>query len=178
MRRRDVSALMLLAVAVLHVQCTDPPGPPDAAPVCKGQLAAEWGRRVGTDFVAFHDGDDAPITFGFQGFRFVASVARLGGESASTGTFLFQVTLDGHDPSTQNAGRVDLKPGPDGALYADGLQLFFNDVPVVDVLGRNATVVLVAQAAGCTAQATVRVRLVRGGCQSADGGTECPDAGP
>lgn len=178
MTRRALLPLALLALAAFGVQCTDPPAPPDAAPVCTGKLTAQWGQRVGPDFMAFHDGDDAPITFGFQGFRFVASVARLEGVGATTGTFIFQVTLDGHDPSTQNAGRVDLKVGPDGALYADGLQLFFNDIPVVDVLGRNATVVLVAQAAGCTAQSTVRVKLVRGGCQSADGGTECPDGGP
>lgn len=171
------TSLVLVLVLAVCANCTDPPSPPDASPICTGTLATQWGQRVGADFVPFHDGDDAPITFGFQGFRFVAGPARLSGVSATAATFLFQVTLDGQPPVTQNVGRFDLHPGPDGALYADGLQLFFNDLPVAQVLGRNATVVLLAQAAGCTAQSTVTVKLVRGGCQSADGGTECPDAG-
>ncbi|HQY60142.1 MAG: hypothetical protein IPF92_16745 [Myxococcales bacterium] len=179
----------LVAALLLACACTGGGGlAPDAdapdADACVRPLELSWGRREGAGFTPFRDGDPGKITLGFQGFRFIDGVARLGGTQAKAASFRLQVTVDGHRPSTQDVGRIDLVAGPDGALYAEPLQLFFNDTPLPELLGRNAAVVLRAStpAAGgsgaCSAQQSMKLALERGGCQAADGGTECPDAGP
>lgn len=163
------------AAAALLAGCPGHPGS-DAGPDSSCGATLEWGLREGGAFVPLHDGDIAPVTLGFQGFRFVAGAARIVGVSSPDATFRFDAHLDGQDPSSQSAGRFDLSTGPDGALYADGLQLFFNDIPLQDVLGHAATVNLAMSASGCTAAHTVRVMLVRGCDQLPDGGLTC-DAG-
>jgi hypothetical protein len=140
-------------------------------------MTVEWGIGRAGAFAVLRDGDQAPITLGFQGFRFVAGAARIIGTQATSATFRFDVEVDGHEASSQSAGRIDLVPASDGALYADGLQLFFNDIPLASVLGRDVNVTLAAGANGCAASHRARVELVRGCDQLQDGATTC-DAGP
>lgn len=148
--------------------------PEDTAPC---YFTIEWGERAGGAFVPFHDGAEAGVILGFQGFRYLQTSVRLQGTSASDAFVRFQVTLDGHPTSAQEAGRFHLVTGDDGALYADAVQLFFNDVPMPEIVGHSAEVIVIGTAGKCTGKTSVTLKLVTGGCMSADGGTECADAG-
>ena len=70
-------------------------------------------------------------------------------------------------------------PDPDGALYADDVLVFFNDLPIAEVIGRNATITAQAKAAGCSASTKARVKLVdEEACiELEDGGLQCQDGG-
>lgn len=181
--RSRYASLVAVAGLLLVSGCGEGSGEADAGPdasadaACARPLELGWGRREGGAFVPYRDGEAGKVTLGFQGFRFIDGVARLSGTEAKAATFRLQVTVEGQPPSSQELGKIDLLPGPDGALYAEPLQLFFNDVPLPEIVGRPATVIVRATVAPCTAQQTVRLTLERGGCQSEDGGTECPDAG-
>jgi hypothetical protein len=175
-------ALRHLAVALSFVStsCTSPPPAPstDSAPPCSLQL--QWGHKEAGAFIAFKDGDEAKITLGFQGFRFIDSVARITVSppaAPSSANFRMQTTLDTREPTSQDAGPFDAKVGPDGALYVEGLLLFFNDTPLPDLIGLTAAVVVVAEAGGCRGTAHATVKLLRGGCMDRDGGTSCNDGG-
>ena len=152
----------------------------DAAPCA---LTLRWGRRQEGAFVAFEEGDDAEITLGFQGFRFIDSVAGGEGTDAPEVRVRFRAEVDGQSPVTQEAGVFPLVLGPDGARYADGVLLFFNDVPMASLLDHACDVGVVATVESCTADTSVGVHLVSGPCQAPpadagpiDGGA-C-DAGP
>jgi len=158
-----------LLLALLVTACSggdDPKTVADAEP-CAMQL--EWGRRVNGVFTPFRDGDQAEITLGFQGFRFIDSVARLRSVRGKEATFKLQATLDGRESMVQDAGAFTAKQQADGALYVESLQLFFNDVPMPELIGQNASIVVNATAAGCAATAAARVSLVRGGCMNSSG---------
>ena len=178
---RTTGTLVIVALGLANaftLACPVSPGAPDAQPACDASPRVAWGRRVNGAFVAFADGDSAEVIRGFQGFRFIDGVAQVSGASAAQGIFTFQVTVDGHDPSTQSVGRLDLVAGPNGTLEANALQLFFNDIPMPELIGRSADVVLVANVAGCSAQAHAKVKLTTGSCQLPDGGiVPCADAG-
>jgi len=166
-----------LVLSCLLWGCTGegPSTPVDSGPPCSLQL--EWGRMQSGTFVAFKDGDTAEITLGFQGFRFIDSVARIRSGRGSSATFKLQSTVEGGSPRSQDAGPFDGTIGADGALYVSNVQLFFNDLPLPDLLGKKVAVIVVANAGGCTGRANAQVALVRGGCMDADGGIASCDAG-
>lgn len=157
----------LVLLAIVLSSCSAPEERPmvDAAPVCTSTMQLEWGRMVNGAYTPFRDGDTAEIVLGFQGFRFIDAIARIRGVQAKEATFTFEATLDGREPMVQDAGSFTTKPS-DGALYVHALQLFFNDVPMPELLGQSVTVVVKGNAAGCSAQTGARVSLVRGGCMN------------
>jgi uncharacterized protein with FMN-binding domain len=165
------SALLFTVVMPLVVGCSAPEehSTADAAPVCTSTMELEWGRMVDGVYTPFHDGDTAEIVVGFQGFRFIDAIARIRGVQTKQATFTFEATLDGHEKMVQDAGSFDAKQEPDGALYVHSLQLFFNDVPMPELLGQQVTVVVNGKAAGCSASTGARVSLARGGCMNEKG---------
>lgn len=166
----------LLALALLGCTGSDPVAKPDASAPCAAQL--EWGRNVNGTFTPFRDGDRAQITLGFQGFRFIDGIARIRGVGRSDPMFVLQATLDGQEPSVQYAGPFASRAGEDGAVYVDALQIFFNDVPMPELLGKSVQILVTSDVAGCTARTSARVVLERGGCMDQDGGIAPCDAGP
>jgi hypothetical protein len=176
MSLREIAALTLALTLAAGCTSSKPSdSPTDAAPC---HFTLEWGARTGSTFVPFRDGDPAGVILGFQGFRYLQTSVRLRGAGTGDVDVRFQVTLEGHAAKTEEAGRFTIAAGDDGALYADGALLFFNDVPMPELLGHSAEVIVVATQGACTGTTHATVKLVTGGCAAADGGTECADAGP
>lgn len=167
-----------LLLSFVLVGCTggEPSAPVDSGPPCSVEV--EWGRMQSGTFVAFHDGDTAEIVLGFQGFRFIDSVARIRSARAKSAWFKLQSTVEGSAPKATEVGPFEGTIGDDGALYVPNVQLFFNDLPMADLLGKHVSVIVVATVGGCAGRATANnLSLVRGGCMDADGGIASCDAG-
>jgi hypothetical protein len=141
-------------------------------------LELTWGHRDDTLFVPFENGDSAEITLGFQGFRFIQSVLRYRGPSADEGKYGARVAVVGFDPYVLPDARVRLASEADGALYAEGVLVFFNDLPIADIIGKTADITLTGSAAGChgTTQASIVLHDDDTCTQQSDGGLACSDA--
>jgi hypothetical protein len=148
-----------LAVALSTWACSgDPPPVTDAGPTCDTVLELDWGYRDSGDFIAFDDGDKAEITLGFQGFRYIISTVRVR-TTAALATLSFRIDVDGHDAYSQ-ASVEELADGPDGQRHADELLVFFNDIPLPEIIGRNALISLHGEADGCEGNHAAEVMLV------------------
>lgn len=152
---------------------------PDAGVPCVGTLEVAWGPKRSGSFVPFKNGDSGEITLGFQGFRYIDSTMRVSGVDATTAVFGFRIEVEGHAPYNQSADTVELSAGADGALYADDVLVFFNDLPIAEVIGRNTLVTAQAKAAGCSASTAATVKLVdeQACIELEDGGLQCQDGG-
>jgi hypothetical protein len=150
----DLRILFLVIALAAVTGCSGGDAGPDAA--CSFDL--EWGPEAET-FVPFANGDTAEITLGFQGFRYVRSVARLEGSTADMVRTQFQIDVEGHDAYSQPGAEVPTRPG-NGAQYQDELLVFFNDIPLPELVGREARIVAQSSAAGCSADYDVTVTLV------------------
>ncbi|MBK7859779.1 MAG: hypothetical protein IPJ65_14390 [Archangiaceae bacterium] len=167
----------LAAVATAFAVCGCAPPSGSDGGTCAAPLAAEWGRSPGCVFAPFADGEEAELTLGFQGFRFIDSAVRLTGATGTTAKLSFELAVEGQPPATQTAGTLMLSRGPDGAAYAQQVLVFFNEVPLVELLGRRAEITLGVTATGCAASHRVAVTLVDRdlGVQGVDAGFACPD---
>lgn len=162
------------ALAIVLPGCPQPPPPvPDAGP-CTLEIA--WGREPGCVFSPFADGQKGEMTLGFQGFRFIESAVRLTGASEPAAKLVFELAIEGQLSAVQPAGTLDLQPGADGALYAHGVLVFLNDVPLAELVGKHADVTLAATVGVCRAVHQVGLTLVDEdpSIQGADAGVPCP----
>lgn len=157
-----------------------PPEPQDAGP-CAFDFAL--GSITQGGFESFEPGDKAPVVLGFQGFRFIDAAGRLAGIDANGADFRLRVTVAGHDPITQDSAST-LVAGENDALVAEHVQIFFNDMPMVELIGRSASIEARAKVGDCTGDFAVTIALEEGGCMPADdagaaedGGDPCADAG-
>jgi hypothetical protein len=162
----------LTALLLTACNCVPPPPIPDAGPCT---LEVQWGREPNCVFTPFADAQNAEMTLGFQGFRFVESAVRVTGAREPSAKLAFDLAIEGQSPAVQPAGTLDLQPGPDGALYAHQVLLFLNDVPLAELIGKRADVMLAATVAGCRATDRVNVTLVDEdpSIQGADAGLSC-----
>jgi hypothetical protein len=163
-------------IAILFLAgCPGGDGTPDAGPCA---VEVEWGHGVPPAFTGFRDGDSAELVLGFQGFRYVRSTMRLGGD-VERGTFWFDIVVDGQEPYQSSAGTRDLLRSGDDS-YAAEVLVFFNDIPMPELLGRSTTVIAHARADGCDGRHVARVTVVddEDCIEAADGGLVCSDAGP
>lgn len=178
-----------LCVCGLCMACGCSPGPdtepPDAgqdAGACAAELSL--GQLGSSGFTAYQDGDTAYVTRGFQGFRFIDAAARLKGMDLPAAIFRMRVTVEGHDPNSQDTSS-GLIQGADGALFAEHVMVFFNDLPMPELIGRKTDIEVRVKSADCTADFAVQVILQQGECQAVpadagviDGGDpSCTDAG-
>lgn len=148
-----------LAIALSTWACSDTAPPvTDAGPTCDTVLELDWGYRDNGDFIAFDDGDTAEITLGFQGFRYILSTVRVG-SPATFATLSFRIDVDGHEPYSQ-ASVEELVDGADGQRHAEEQLVFFNDIPLPEIIGRNARISLHGEADGCEGNHAVEVVLV------------------
>lgn len=159
------------------------PAPVDAGlPIDCATFQLGWGKEEGGQFVPFRDDDTAEITRGFQGFRFIDSVLRVsGGAQATKITVRFRSVIDGQPAPVDAAAAFDLpaSASPDGARVVPTVQVFYNDTPMPELLGRDDTVEIAATAGTCTARTKARVKLALGPCQPAPEGKTslCADGG-
>jgi hypothetical protein len=162
-----------LSIALLTTTlagCPSTPAQPDAEP-CSFTL--EWGREVDGVFTRFGDGDLAELTLGFQGFRYVVSAARLVGMSTEEMSFRFDIAVAGQAP--WNQGGLARPEPASGDSYADYLLVFFNDVPIAELVGREATITARVDAGGCTGQDGAQLTLADDEqcVEQPDGGLTC-----
>ena len=168
----------LIVLGMCLAACSDPGASPDA-PECAADI--EWGKNVAGVYQAFRDNDEAEITLGFQGFRYVQSVMRVAGVASDSASFQFQISVDGQATYVQPAANALLEAGQDGARYSHDVLVFFNDIPMPDLVGRATTVLARGVVSGCRGVYTATVRLVdNSNCvDQPDGGSSCQavDAG-
>ncbi len=156
MTRRTLAALVVFGATACGPDAAD--DPVDAGPPCEFVLS--WGYRApGGDYQAFADGSVSEITLGFQGFQYIQSSMRVSGASAKSGSFSFRVIVDGHAPYTLADTPAELAAGPGGMLYADKVNVFFDDVPLAELIGRNADVTARGKVGGCTGTTAATVML-------------------
>jgi hypothetical protein len=152
---------------------------PDAGPSCNYTLT--WGQRpTGDAFTPFKDGDKAEITLGFQGFRYVLSTLRLENVKAASASHSARIVVEGQAPYTLADTPVKVHD-EGGVLYSDDVLVFFNDLPIADIVGKQAEITLTAKAGGCigSTKVTVLLRDDESCVQQEDGGFVCdtPDGG-
>lgn len=166
---RSLSLLPLLAM----LGCSEPAPEDSEAHSCSFEL--DWGSDGSSGFVPFQDGDHAEIVMGFQGFRYVQSAMRLSSVSAEVATFSIRIEVDGHEPYSLSDAPAKLSPRSDGALYAERVLVFFNDLPLPQIVGRGALVSTRAVAAGCVGLDAAQVMLVdeQDCLELSDGSLEC-----
>lgn len=182
----NILYILLLASIAACVGCGPsgdgpPPSPQDAGP-CAFDLAL--GSVGPSGFEPFEPGDKAFVVLGFQGFRFIDAAGRLTGIEAKGAVFRLRVTVDGHDSMTQDSAS-ELASDEDGGLVAEHVQIFFNDMPMAELVGRSVSIEARAKVGDCAGDFATTVVLEEGGCMPADdagtapdGGDPCADAGP
>jgi hypothetical protein len=164
-------AAVSFAVALLS-GCPEGSGAPDATPC---DVDIEWGYVTDTgDFIAYSDDDDAEIVLGFQGFRYINSVVEIIDTTATQATAQFQIDVDGHATYGQPGGPLTTTTSPRG-VYVNDLLVFFNDIPMPELVGRTCTIIARATADGCVGTYSARVTLVddENCTEGPDGGLTC-----
>ncbi|MBK7584950.1 MAG: hypothetical protein IPI67_32770 [Myxococcales bacterium] len=153
---------------------------PDSGPSCTLTLGFGY-RDASGGFVLFQDGDDAELTLGFQGFRYIQSVLELGDVSATSAQHSARIIVEGQEPYTLSDTPVKLHD-EGGKLRSDEVLVFFNDLPVVDIIGKSTEITLTAKAGGCigSTKTVVTLRDDDQCIQQEDGGLSCgaADGGP
>ena len=167
-----------MLMVVLASQCTTVPPPPvdalDAAiadvalPACR-QPVEMYALGVDNHPMALPPGADLPVTQGFQGFLFV----RLGLRSPQPLPAVLQVkvhaVLDNGVDVWVPARPVKVDGWQAGGQSRD-VPVYFNDTPLPELLGRKATLEVVASAGQCALRAQGEAVLVVGGFMAADAG--------
>ncbi|MBK9265255.1 MAG: hypothetical protein IPM54_36415 [Polyangiaceae bacterium] len=163
--------------------CTAPPerpnggkDEPDAGAPCF--IGLEMGQVADESFLPFQDDQMVDVVLGFQGFRFIEGAARITGTDAEFVSFRFHVTFQDHSPIVQD--RIAFMTSlPTGARLAENVQIFFNDIPMTELLDEHPRLDATATAGNCTGKQTLSLRLGDGGtCDDlTEGGTLFPDGG-
>ncbi len=153
--------IFLITTALLATACPDQEVAPDATPC---PMDIEIGpKRVG-DFHAFASGENAELTLGFQGFRYISSSVRIAGDEAQDedqGVVLFQIAVDGQDEPYSFTHPFKLEnEEADGWRYDDGLQVFFNDIPVAETVGKSAAITARGTLGNCVGVYTMNINIV------------------
>jgi len=177
---RLVSILFILSCVACSSEDSGKNDQPDSGPSCTYTLT--WGHRAsGGAFVPFSDGDDAEITLGFQGFRYIQSTLRLENVKAESASHSARIVVEGQDPYSLSDTPVKVHD-EGGGLFSDEVLVFFNDLPIADIVGKTAEITLTAKAGGClgTTKTTVTLRDDESCVQQEDGGLVCDktDGGP
>ncbi len=170
-----IARLLAFALTAALTGCPSPSSQPDADPDCEFEL--EWGRLEQGTFAPFMSGESAEITLGFQGFRYISSILQVSRSTADSISIQFQIDVDGHDSYVQAPDSVAVSSGPGNARYAENILVFFNDIPMPELLGRDALVIAQGVADGCTGRYQTTVTLVdEENClETADGGLICQE---
>ena len=169
-------ALTVAVAAALLVGCG--PEPPETTPTTTATCHFELSLGSMSDGVVkpFSDGDEAPVVLGFQGFRFIDAAVTVLGATGTDAAIRVRATADGHDPIMSDTHATLISKGESGSI-AEHVQIFFNDIPMAELLGRSCRLEARATVAGCTGEDDVSVLLVDGGCMPPDADAGIPDAG-
>lgn len=168
--------LVIILFALLVAGCPSNPSGPDATPC---YFEAQWGPDRADSFTPFADNDDAELTLGFQGFLYIKSTLRMNPEgNPDVGEMTFFIQVEGQDGYSHGAPfEVPAKEG--NFRYADEILVFFNDIPIGQLLGKPVSVTLRVVIDKCIAthNASVTLKDDNHCTEQPDGTLECPDAG-
>lgn len=157
-------------IAVVLAGC-EPSAVSDAGLDSACSLAVQIGPARGSPFAPYRDGDEAQVILGFQGFQMLRLDVRVAGAGVLAGVELSAYVLVADTGVEASRLERNAPVIPDGdAVIADHFLVFFNDAPLSEVGGHDASVEVIARANGCIGGARVRVHL------SADPPCVDPDA--
>ncbi len=166
----------ILPFVLLLSACPDTASAPDATP-CYFEM--EWGPGRVDSFTPFVDNDDAELTLGFQGFLYIKSTLRMTPDGdPETGEMTFFIQVEDQDGySHGNPFEVTAKEGD--FRYADEVLVFFNDIPIGELVGKPVSVTTRVVIDGCIGNhtATVTLKDDNNCTEQPDGSLVCPDAG-
>lgn len=152
------TTLFILMTVLLSSACPGDPVAPDATPCA---MDVEWGPTRTTAFQPFSDGERAQLTLGFQGFQYVSSTVRMATENTSErGKVKFQISVEGQEIYTTNQFIEVLAEEGDGWRYADNILVYFNDIPLSELIGKEATISAQASVENCQESYTASVTIV------------------
>lgn len=123
-------------------------------------LDVEIGPSNGSSFVPYGDGDEAEVVLGFQGFQMLRLDVRVAPVDASASLELSAYVLvedTGVEASRHQREAPVVSAGD--AVIADRFLVFFNDAPLSDIGGHDASVEVIARANGCVGGARVTLHL-------------------
>jgi hypothetical protein len=150
--------LLALLTPALLTGCPTPGGT-DAAIDAYCPLTVEVGASGGATFTPYEDGDQAQVVLGFQGFQMLVLDVRLRGAMASRADVSAFIHIDDNGVEASHAERgIPTVVSGDGVLV-QGFLLFFNDAPLSQLQGHDATLELIARGGGCVGTARVAIRL-------------------
>ncbi len=179
--KRHLLSLSLFVVTGCSAPSSPLPAPsaPEAGMLCP-EIGLELGTNTQAGSVALNDGQTVGVVLGFQGFRFLDGAAKLTGADPKEDYALFrvQVTFQNHNPTIQERMTL-LTDGPDGTRVAESVQIFFNDIPMAELLDEYPPVDAEVTVGHCTGKQTLHLYLVEGGscADMAQQGTMFPDGG-
>lgn len=175
MNRHVILIPSLALAAVLLVGCPENGGSPPADASC--DLAVSVGTGNADDYVPLVDGDEAEVILGFQGFRMLQVTLRVEGTGEPRADVSGYVTIEESGVEVAQLPRTTaMIEGPDGARYAEGFLVFFNDTPVSEIVGREGELELIARSGGCVGGTRVALAMVDDD-SCVDWDLEIPDAG-
>jgi len=185
MPARPIPILTALAACLLLTGCPAPDpshgdaGVPDAgldAGPC-AESAALYGIDIHDEEQLLTAGTPLPITLGFQGFQYVRVGLRTARALPATVDLWMHISAGGAlDLDTAFFG-VETRTAPGGEAESIDVAVMFNDVPLAELLGLNATVRASTTSPGCALTGTADVVLVQGVFQGPDGGDDAGDGG-
>lgn len=175
MNRHTILLPAFLLAASLVAGCPDDGGKPPADASC--DLGVSVGTGDAEGYVPLADGDEAEVILGFQGFRMLRVTLRVEGSDDSRADVSGYVTIEETGVEVAQLPRTTtLVEGPDGARYAEGFLVFFNDTPVSEIVGRDGELELIARSDGCVGGTRVTLAMVDDD-MCVDWEAEIPDAG-
>jgi hypothetical protein len=157
--RSDPTPLLALGFVALAATTGCPTqGGPDAATDAWCPLTVEVGPSGASTFAPYTDGGSAQVVLGFQGFQMIVLDVRIRGAMASRADVSAFIQLD-NDVEASHAERGIPTVLQGDAVIARGFLLFFNDAPLSQLQGHDATLEIVVRAAGCIGGTRVSIRL-------------------
>ena len=175
MKRHAIVTSCLAVAAVPLAGCPDDGVEPVADASC--DLGVSVGTGSADDYAPLVDGDEAEVILGFQGFRMLEVTLRVEGSDEPRADVSGYVTIEETGVEVAQLPRTTaLVEGPDGARYAEGFLVFFNDTPVSEIVGREGELELIARSAGCVGGTRVTLSMVDDD-MCVDWEAEIPDAG-
>lgn len=168
--RTLAASLVLLSLLLAACEPTEPPEEPAPEPEPEPEpvlpACDEPGSLYGLDAARqpfeLVPGAEVPVILGFQGFLFLEVGLRSTQKLPGSMDVITRVQVEsGVDLTATNPG---ILAAQDGAGWkSDPVLVFFNDVPLVDLHGRRATLGVGTATPTCVLSASAEVLLVDGG---------------
>ncbi|MCO4762533.1 MAG: hypothetical protein KC502_13565 [Myxococcales bacterium] len=172
---RPIAATALALLCSLAVACTGPSSAGDAdaggfQDIVIGPCDANaliYKISITDEAVDLAEGATLPVTRGFQGFLFVRIGLKTPLVLPQTIKLKAHVEVPGEVDQVAVYSTVKTQTGPGGYQTTD-VPVFFNDTPLAELVGKEATVELWTQSVGCRLRGKAKVTLGSGNYMDED----------